>query len=201
MSQPALKRVTPEEYLALEEQAEYKSEYFAGKIFAMAGASYEHNSIVMNIISAAGPKVRDSKCRLHGLDLRLWIEEKDVFTYPDVMIICGEPEFYFDRNDTVTNPLIIIEVLSESTKNYDRGEKFEMYRAISTLREYVLIDQNRVHVERFVKTESGWVLSEWNDAGATVQFVSVDFHMPISDIYRGIEFPAPQDPEQESAAD
>ena len=101
----------------------------------------------------------------------------------------------------MTNPLIIIEVLSESTKNYDRGEKFEMYRAISTLREYVLIDQNRVHVERFVKTESGWVLSEWNDAGATVQFVSVDFHMPISDIYRGIEFPAPQDPEQESAAD
>ena len=201
MSQPALKRVTPEEYLALEEQAEYKSEYFAGKIFAMAGASATHNRIVGNVYARSLSALESVKCTPFMLDLRLWIEEKDVFTYPDVMIICGEPGFYFDRNDTVTNPLMIIEVLSESTKNYDRGEKFEMYRAIPTLREYVLIDQNRVHVERFVKTDGGWVLSEWNDAAATLQFVSVDFHMPISDIYRGIEFPAPQDPEQESAAE
>ncbi len=193
MSQPAPKHLSPEEYLALEEQAEYKSEYFAGKVFAMAGASAMHNRIVGNVYARALTGLEKQNCTPFILDLRLWIEEKEVFTYPDAMIICGAPEFYSERKDTVTNPVILIEVLSEATKNYDRGEKFEMYRAIPSLREYILIDQDRVHVERFVKIDNNdWRLSEWNDAAESLTLVSVDFSMPISEIYRGVEFPEPE---------
>ncbi len=192
MAQPAYKVISHDEYLAREAQAEYKSEYFAGRILAMAGASVDHNRIVGNVYARMLPELEKQHCTPFMLDLRLFIEEKDVFTYPDAMIICGKPEFYAERNDTVTNPVVIFEVLSESTRNYDRGEKFEFYRAIPSLREYVLIDQDRVHVERFLKTEAGdWLLSEWNDPDATLKLASLDFGLRIADVYRGVELPPP----------
>ena len=198
MQNPIKKYHTPEEYLALEENAEYKSEYYAGEIFNMAGASYRHNCIVTNILSVVSGKLLNSGCRILGLDLRLWAAEKELFTYPDAMILCGEPQFYEGRNDTVLNPRVIFEVLSESTKNYDRGEKFAMYRSIPSLQEYVLAEQDSAHVERFVKTEqSDWLFTEWNALDDRVALRSTDCDFTLSDVYRGVSF---DDNETEASA-
>jgi len=189
----AEKLLSPAEYFALEEESKTKHEFHAGEIFAMAGASVRHNRIAGNVYShllAVGEK---QKCTPYILDLRLWIEERELFTYPDVMLICGEPEFYPGRDDTVTNPQVLVEVLSESTKNYDRGEKFEFYRAIPSLREYILIDQDKVHVERFAKSPKGaWVLAEWNELSATLVLESLDCRIPLAEIYRGVRGEHPE---------
>ena len=127
MQQPEIKYYTPEEYLELEETAEYKSEYYQGEIFAMSGASFNHNQIIGNVHANLHQNQKKHNCRIAMTDLRLWVKEKNLFTYPDIMVICDKPEFYPNRNDTITNPIIIIEVLSDSTKNYDRGEKFVFF--------------------------------------------------------------------------
>ena len=121
MQKPKKKYLTPEEYLALEEKSEYKSEYYQGEIFAFSGASLNHNQIVLNISTLLHQKYKKHSCRVFSNDLRLSIESKDLFTYPVIMLLCDKPKFYSYRADTVTNPLIIFEVLSESTKNYDSG--------------------------------------------------------------------------------
>ncbi|RMD86186.1 MAG: Uma2 family endonuclease, partial [Calditrichaeota bacterium] len=145
MQKTAKKYYTPEEYLALEEAAEYKSEYYKGEIFAMSGASINHNRIVMNLSTELNTALRDTKCEVFMSDMRLWVEAVQLFTYPDIVILCEQPQFYDDRDDTITNPFIIFEVLSESTKNYDRGEKFEFYRSLPSFQEYILVDQYKVH--------------------------------------------------------
>jgi Uma2 family endonuclease len=191
MEQPAKKYYTPEEYLALEEKAEYKSEYYKGEIFAMAGGTINHNQITGNLYTELSQSLNDKDCRVFISDMRLWVDEKDLFTYPDIMVICDKPEFLENRNDTVENPLIIIEVLSESTKNYDRGEKFMFYRALPTLREYILVDQYKVHIEQFyIGSEGKWVLTEYNNADDILKLVNLDIQIPLVDIYRRVEFEA-----------
>jgi len=189
MPQPAIKYLTPEEYLALEEAAEFKSEYYQGEIFNMAGASFNHNQIILNVSSHLHQKQKNHKCRVAMNDLRLWVEANDLFTYPDILVICDKPQFYTDRNDTITNPKIIIEVLSESTKNYDRGEKFVFYRSIPTFREYILIDQYSVHIEQFcIGVDGNWVLKEYDDLNAVLKFSQIDFQIPFTDIYSQVKF-------------
>ncbi len=189
MEQLAEKRYySPEEYLAMEEKAEYKSEYYRGEIYAMSGGSVNHNLIIGNVHASLHQKMRDSKCFAFTSDVRLWIEEKDLFTYPDIMVVSGKIEFYPGRDDTITNPLVIFEVLSESTKNYDRGEKFVFYRAIPSFQEYVLIDQARVHVEHFYIGEQGkWTLTEYNDPEDVLKLMKIDFQIPLQEIYRRVE--------------
>ncbi|MCU0644605.1 MAG: Uma2 family endonuclease [bacterium] len=183
------KYYTPEEYLQLEEQADYKSEYYKGEIFAMSGGSVNHNLIIGNVHASLYQKMRDSKCFAFMNDVRLWIDEKNLFTYPDIMIVCSKIEFYQDRNDTITNPLVIFEVLSESTKNYDRGEKFVFYRSIPSFQEYILIDQAKIHVEHFSIGEQGkWILSEYDDPDNVLKLNKVDFQIPLKDIYHRVEF-------------
>lgn len=141
MQKAAKNYYTIEECLTLEEKAEDKSEYYRGEIFAMTGATMNHNQIAGNLYTVLNQAYPDKECRVFISDMRLWVKEKELFTYPDLLVICDKPVFYQNRRDTIANPLIIVEVLSESTKNYDRGGKFEFYRTLSTLKEYILIDQ------------------------------------------------------------
>ena len=191
MEKPAKKYYTPQEYLDMETVAEAKSEYLKGEIFAFAGASINHDRIAGNLYIHLNLALKGKKCEAFSSDLRVWIESQQLFTYPDVSVICGQPELYENRDDTITNPLLIVEVLSESTRNYDRGQKFELYRTISSLREYVLVDQYRYHIEHFSKNSAGkWERSEYDHVDAVLSIPRIDFSISLQDIYDKAEFPA-----------
>jgi Uma2 family endonuclease len=183
------KYYTPEEYLALEETADYRSEYFQGEVFAMSGGSANHNRIAGNVYMTLRESLEGKPCEAFITDMRLLVKKNGLYTYPDVMVICGQLEFVKGRTDTVTNPVLIVEVLSESTQAYDRGAKFELYRALDTLQDYVLIDQARVYVEYFHKLADGrWVLTELSQLEAVLALESVDVDLPLSQVYRRVEW-------------
>jgi Uma2 family endonuclease len=180
---------TPEEYLALEEAAESKSEYRDGEIVPMTGGTTNHNEITGNFAAYLKFALRGQNYRVFMLDVRLWIPRSRTYTYPDVMVIQGEPVYHENRKDTITNPLLIVEVLSKSTKNYDRGDKFEFYRSIPEFREYIMVDQYRFKVEHFAKNSEGkWVLTEYDSADAVLALSSLDFQIPLRDIYERVNF-------------
>ncbi|NJN94141.1 MAG: Uma2 family endonuclease [Anaerolineales bacterium] len=185
------KYYSPEEYLALEETAEYRSEYYRGEIFAMAGGSVNHNRIARNLIVALETALAGKSCEAFITDMRLYIKKSSLYTYPDVMVVCGRIAYIKGRTDTLTNPVVIIEVLSDSTQAYDRGAKFELYRAIESLQDYVLVDQARVHVEYFHKLEDGrWLLTEFNDSEAVLRLEAVNVEIPLSRVYQRVEWEA-----------
>ena len=180
---------TPEEYLALEETADYRSEYYRGEIFAMSGGSANHNRIARNVLTTLSIAFEDKPCEAFITDMRLLVKENGLYTYPDIMVVCGGLEFVEGRTDTLTNPIVIVEVLSQSTEGYDRGAKFELYRALETLQDYVLIDQAKVHVECFHKMKDGrWILTEFNELEATLQLEAVGVDISLSQIYRRVEW-------------
>jgi Uma2 family endonuclease len=180
---------TPEEYLELEETADYKSEYIDGQIIPMAGGTINHNQIALNLSTELNYAFKKQSYRVYMGDLRLWIAQKRIYTYPDVMIIAGEAEFFNDRKDVITNPQIIVEVLSKSTKNYDREDKFEAYRTIPTFQEYLLIDQYRVYVEQFSKIgKKQWNLREYDEEDEAIAFASVPFEISLQDLYNKVNF-------------
>ncbi len=184
---------SPEEYLELERAAEYKSEYFDGEIFAMGGASPRHVLIVTNVAGELRSGLRDRPCTVYSTDLRVRVSPNGLHTYPDIVVVCGELEFHDDNRDTLTNPLLIIEVLSKTTKNYDRGEKFEQYRMIPALAEYVLIAQDRTHVEQYFKqTGDTWVLSETYDPHAVILLRSIDCRLDLTEVYAKVEAIGPR---------
>lgn len=189
MQRTKQKYYTPEEYLALEEKAEFKSEYDQGEIFAFSGASLNHNQIIQNVCSRINQQRKKHNCRVFANDLRLWIEANQLFTYPDIMIICDKPKFYSDRDDTVVNPNIIVEILSESTKNYERGDKFVFYRSIPSFQEYILIDQYSAYVEQFNISAAGkWQLTEYKNVKEHLTLTKIDFQIPLEEIYADVEF-------------
>lgn len=184
-TQPKL--YTPEEYLALEVTAETKSEYRDGEIIPMTGGSTNHNDLAGNLYAHLKFALRQQPYKVFIGDVRLWIPAWQLFTYPDVMMIAGEPEFYSERTDTVTNPQMIVEVLSKSTRNYDQGDKFDAYRTIPEFQEYVLVDQYQVYVKQFIKTAEGdWLLKEYRKEQQTLAFTSIDFAIRLEDIYEGV---------------
>jgi Uma2 family endonuclease len=189
MQQTVLKYISPAEYLAMEEVADTRSEYYRGEIFNMAGASFDHNLITNNVSASLNIGLKNTECYPVQSDMLLRVEAVDLFTYPDVLVICGKPVFYENRKNVVTNPLLIIEVLSESTRNYDRGDKFEFYRKIPAFQEYVLIDQYKVHVEHFHLTgdDGKWIFSEYNDLRDTLALAKIDFQISLRDIYYRVE--------------
>ena len=131
----------------------------------------------------------NSKCEVFMNGMKIWIEEKDLFTYPDLVLVCGKSEFYPERDDTITNPIVIIEVLSDSTRNYDRVEKFEFYRALPTFQEYVLVDQYRIHVEHFYLEDKGkWIYTDYSDKNDVLKFHNIAFQISIKDIYNRVDF-------------
>lgn len=180
---------TPDEYLQLEEKSEDKHEYFQGEIFAMAGGSYNHNMIAGNFYAALHHFTASRPCTAFTSDMRLWIPQKQLYTYPDAMMVCGEPKFMQGRTDTITNPLLIVEVLSKSTQEYDRGLKFEAYRTIPSLQDYLMLDQDRVHLECFHKlADDRWVLTEIYTSEALIQLESHNFMVPVTDLYQRVDW-------------
>lgn len=181
--------ITLEEYFRLEETSEIRHEYFHGAAYAMTGASIAHNILIHNISGQLYLLLRGKSCRAYTTDLRLKIETTILYTYPDVQVICGLPQFADGRNDTVTNPSVIIEVLSPSTEAYDRGKKFQHYRTIETLQEYLLISQDAVRVERYVRqTTHEWLLQEFTELDQAVSLDAIGCSLMLADIYEAVTF-------------
>jgi Uma2 family endonuclease len=179
--------LTPQEYLDRERTAERKSEYWAGEMFAIVGASFAHVAIVTNLVVELGSKLKQKRCGVYSTDLRLATGASGLYTYPDVMVICGKPAVIDEHLDTVTNPTLLIEVLSESTKSYDRGQKFESYRAIPSLMEYVTVSQDKIHVEIHTRQpDNSWLLRELDNAGP-VKLQSIGVELQLADIYEKVE--------------
>ena len=179
---------TPEEYLALERKAAHKSEYINGRIYAMAGAGHRHNLIVVNAVGELRTQLRGRPCFAFVNDMRVKVPATTLYTYPDVAALCGAPQYEDVQQDTLLNPSAIIEVLSESTERYDRGEKFAHYRRLETLREYVLISQDRMQVELFARQRESWVLTELSDPDALLVLDSVGCSIPLRDLYERVDF-------------
>ena len=180
---------TPAEYLELEEKAEYKSEYVNGQIFPMTGGSINHNRISGNLYIALSLALKQQEYEAFIGDVRLWIPDKQIYTYPDVIVIAGEPQYVANRTDTITNALIIAEVLSKSTQGYDRQAKFIDYRTIPSFQEYILIDQNRIYVEQYAKTgEKRWELRVYNAEDEVISLSSVSLQISLKDLYNKVDF-------------
>ncbi|NJL91556.1 MAG: Uma2 family endonuclease [Coleofasciculaceae cyanobacterium SM2_1_6] len=182
---------TPEEYLALEEKAIDKSEYHDGEIIPMPGGTTNHNKLALNFCRKFPLTINDQDYEIFINDVRLWVSPIRRYFYPDIMVIQGEPIYQGSNQTIVTNPFLIIEVLSSSTKDYDRGGKFLYYRSIPEFREYILIDQYSYHIEQFAKNSNNkWVLTEYDSEDAILALESVEFQMPLRDIYERIVFEA-----------
>ncbi len=180
---------TPEEYLELEEKALYKSEYHDGEIIAMTGGSGNHNKIALSIAAVLLYALRRQKYEVFMGDMRLWIPEYREYTYPDVMVTDGKAIYTSKNNTTVTNPLLIVEVLSKSTKNYDQGDKFTFYRSIPQFREYILVEQNQYQVMHYSKTNEGeWMFREYKSENDIVKLQHLDWEISLVDIYQDVNF-------------
>ncbi len=172
------------EYLEMENTALEKHEYYKGEIFAMSGAGARHNIISVNILITLGNALKGKSCRPYGSDMRIHIPENSLFTYPDISIICGNVITLKEDENTATQPAIIIEILSPSTKNYDRGEKFLLYRAIPALKEYILIDSESIHVEHFaINRENLWQLKEYNKPQQEINIETIDVRLMLEEVY------------------
>jgi len=183
--------LTPEQYLEIERKAEFRSEYYQGEMFAMSGATRTHTTLVVNLTLDLGPQLRPGPCQLYIHDMRVKVSATGLYTYPDLVIACREERFMNTRQDTLLNPVVIIEVLSESTEAYDRGKKFGHYRTLESLQEYVLVALDRVQVERFTRQPGEqWLLTAANRLEDTIALESVGCQLHLADIYEGIDWNA-----------
>ncbi len=186
--------LTPQQYLARERRAETKSEYLRGEVFAMSGASRKHNLVAMNVAGELRQQLRDRDCEVYPSDMRVKISPTGLYTYPDVTVVCGEPEFEDAEVDTLLNPKVVVEVLSPSTADYDRGRKFTHYRRLASLREYVLISQDRPLVEHYVRQgRDQWLLTENSSLEETVVLPSIECQLSLAEIYLKVRFTAEDD--------
>ena len=184
MQEKPVTPLTEKGYLSWERASELKHDFYQGEIFSMAGASERHNLIVSNVIGELRAQLKKTPCRVYPGDMRLKIRKTGLNTYPDVMVICGKREFSDDQQDTVLNPDVIIEVLSDSTESYDRGLKFENYRKLSSLKEYIMISQNKQKIEKYFKDENGnWILAESDEESPTITFDSIDCQLSHPEVY------------------
>lgn len=186
-------KVTPEEYLTMERNAETRHEYVNGEVFAMAGASVNHNLIVMNFGVHLYQQLEGTPCRACTQDLRVRVfnpkkRAGENYVYPDVLVVCGEPELTDEHKDILLNPVLIAEILSNSTGDYDRGDKFAMYRAIPSLRHYILVSQTQMVVEHFVRQDNGtWILHPLDETG-TLFLADLDVQIPVPKLYDHVHF-------------
>ncbi|MCS6848603.1 MAG: Uma2 family endonuclease [Anaerolineae bacterium] len=192
MTQRAHKLFTPEEYLAQEEVAQVKSEFFRGEIFAMAGGTPDHNTISANAIAALSRALYAYPCRVFTSDQRIYIEKNGLYTYPDVVVVCGRLQFAPKRKDTITNPVLIVEVLSDATRDYDRGAKFELYRDLPTLQHYLLIDSDAVRVEYYRRQNGDWLFNAYArlDDAIAIPLEAGTIELRVRDLYDKVEFEA-----------
>ena len=189
MTPNPVKKMTPEEYLAFERASEEKHEYINGIIVAMSGASRAHNLIAINVGSKIHQALNGKNCEAYPSEMRVFVPETGLYTYPDLSVVCGEPEFQDSGLDTLLNPVLLIEILSDSTESYDRGLKFENYRSIKSLREYILVSQNRPSVEKYVMHGDGfWLLSSVKGLDAKITLESIDCPLNLNEVYNKVKF-------------
>ena len=182
-------RLNALQYLAIENAAEFRSEFFDGEMFAMAGASPRHNFIKENVAVELGSRIKGGRCRTMSSDQRVTVERTGLYTYPDILVVCGTPQFARDDANSIVNPTAIIEVLSPSTEKYDRGAKFRNYQQIPTLVEYILVAQDEAVCERFIRqTDGSWNFVSFVGLAETLTFHSVPANILLADIYAGVEF-------------
>ena len=179
--------LTPEKYIALERKATLKSEYLSGEIVAMSGASDTHNLITMNTSTALYNQLADRGCRVYANDMRVGISAGVSYFYPNIAVTCDKPRFEDDVFDTLINPQVIIEVLSDSTAGYDRGEKFIRYRQLESLQEYILISQDQVQVDHYLRQGKQWILSEFSVLEDVLPLASIEAELSLNQIYRFVE--------------
>lgn len=183
------RQISRQEYLTLERQGTGKHEYIDGEIVAMVGASFRHNLIQTRMLAALYTRLRGGPCEALPSDLRVAIPALGIYTYPDITVVCGEPRLEDNEHDTLLNPSLIAEILSPSTEGYDRGLKFQRYRLIPTLQEYVLIAQERPTIEHYQRTsDERWILSTYTTLNAALPLRAGDCALALSDIYAGIVF-------------
>jgi Uma2 family endonuclease len=189
MSAAAQPRVSLHDWLAIERTAtDQRSEYVAGEVFAMAGGTEAHNLIVANVVGELRNQLKGKPCRVYPSDMKVHIAADDVGTYPDVMVICGERRFYDDRRDMVTNPTLIVEVLSDSTEAYDRGDKFMHYRSLQSLQAYLLLSQSRAQADLFLRQPDGtWSLSSYRDPSDSIALRIIDAQLSLAEVYDKVE--------------
>ena len=195
MSTAPIRKLTPEQYLEIERRAQFKSEFYRGEMFAMSGASRQHNRISSNLVGELHNRLRDSPCETYGSDMRVRVSKTGLYTYPDLSIACDKPQFVDDQVDTLLTPKVLIEILSDSTEKYDRGTKMSHYLQIDSLREYVLVSQSQPRVEVYHRrTDGQWNYNEARELSASITLTSVGITLPLSEIYQRVEFPEPDSP-------
>lgn len=192
MSAVTKRKLSVADYLAFERSAEQKHEFLNGEAFAMAGASREHNILKENLSVELGGRLKGGPCRTFSSDQRVKVERTGLYTYPDLVIVCGQATYDPDDRDTLVNPQVIFEILSPSTESYDRGAKFRHYQRLPSVKEYVLVSQDQVQLERFVRQpDETWVLKTFDGEDGEFSLVTVAVTVPLADLYRGVEISEP----------
>ena len=189
MSSQSIPFLTSEQYLEIERAAEFRSEYIKGHVFAMAGGTWNHARIASNTLSRLSEQLRGSPCVASGSDLRVFCPAHDVLTYPDIVVNCGAPQFLDNRRDTITDATMIVEVLSPSTRSYDRGEKFLFYRCLPSFSEYLLLAQDKIFAEHYRRQPDGaWLLREFNLPTDEIDLTSIACRLTLGSLYERVEF-------------
>jgi Uma2 family endonuclease len=190
MSSQPKTHLTPEEYLAIERQSEYRSEYIDGEMVAMTGASRRHNLITVNIARELSQQLKGRPCEAYVTDMRVRVPSTRFYTYPDIVVVCDEPHLEDDYLDTLLNPTLLVEVLSESTERYDRGKKFGLYRTIESLNEYLLVTQDEYKIEQFVKQPDGrWLLADYRSLEEVIELTSIQCRLELKEVYDKVALP------------
>ncbi len=191
-------RLTEAEYLEIERCAEYKSEFLNGEMFAMSGGTLPHSLIACNLIAAMSAQLKGSPCVVLNSDMRVKVQASGLYTYPDVSVACGENQFDDDHDDTLLNPTVIAEVLSDYSEAYDRGKKFALYRQIPSLRDFLLVSQHKPLIEQFIRQESGeWLLRDVAGLESKLSLSSVGITIAMADVYSNVRFvPDSRSPEK-----
>jgi Uma2 family endonuclease len=179
--------ISEETYLEEERKATTKSEFYQGEIFAMAGATKEHNKIVASIIIAVGQFLKDRQCSIFPSDIRVHVEENTLYTYPDITIACEEEKYLDDTFDTLLNPTVLFEVLSPSTEDYDRGTKFKLYRAIPSLQNYVMISSTEMLAEVYTRSGDTWILTTAKSKEDKIHISAIEYDLPLADVYAQVD--------------
>lgn len=201
MSSLAHQWITPEQYLLRERAAAERHEYYRGEMFAMSGASREHNLVTGNLNAELRTRIMGRPCETYSNDMRVRIERAGYYTYPDVVVVCGEPRFLDREVDTLLNPTVLIEVLSPSTEAHDRGFKSACYREIPSLKQYVIVSQDRMAVECYSRRGEEWMLVDSRGPEGVLRLDSIDVVIPLNEIYHRIEWPAPAPSETTGTAE
>ena len=189
---------TVEAYLEIERSGLVKHEYYRGEIFALAGSSEAHNLILTNLLTSLNLQLRNRPCKVYPSDMRVKIPKTGLYTYPDVSIVCGTPQFDDLKRDTLTNPLIVVEILSPSTEGYDRGKKFQNYRTVATLQEYILVSQDEYHIEHYINQNNGnWLLTSYDEINTSIHLKAIDCTLIFEDIYNKVDIESSNEDEPE----